>query len=378
VSAPRVEIRLDRIRHNAQALVGQLGPPGVEVCGVTKATVGSPEVARQLLAAGVTSLGESRLENIENLRQAGITAPIILIRSPMISQVDRIVAGADISLNSEIEVIERLSVSACRQRRHHGIILMVELGDLREGIMPGDLHDAVRNILDFPGIVLRGIGTNLACQNGVVPDASNMAELSALATSVETAFGINLEIVSGGNSANLPWALEPGAAMGRINHLRLGESILLGREPTQRSSLDGLSTDAFSVVGEVIESKAKPSEPRGALGQTAFGQGTALRPVPAGGHRVIVALGRQDIDVDGLVAPVGYEILGASSDHLVLHGATAPRVGSELRFEPNYSALMRAMTSPFVTRRYLYPDDSPPGEDPSTPVVEPWRLTGRR
>jgi len=362
VSAPRLEIRLDRIGHNAQALVQRLGPLGIRVCGVTKATLGSPEIARELLAAGATSLGESRIENVESLRQAGITAQIALIRSPLISQADRIVANADISLNSEIDVIDRLSTSALRQRRSHGIVLMVELGDLREGIMPGDLHDTVRRVLNFPGIVLRGIGTNLACQNGVIPDVSNMAELSALATSIEATFGLDLDIVSGGNSANLEWALDPNTDIGRINQLRLGESILLGREPIQRSVLDGLHANAISIIGEVIESKLKPSQPRGERGQTAFGQGVE-RPVARNGvHRVIVALGRQDLDTDGIVAPDGFEVLGASSDHLVLESATdAPEVGSELRFELNYSALMRSMTSPFVTRRYLRSDYPQPG-----------------
>jgi predicted amino acid racemase len=361
VSAPRLEIRLDRIRHNARTLVQRLSPLGITVCGVTKATMGSPEIAGEFLAAGVTSLGESRIENIENLRQAGITAHITLIRSPMISQADRIVANADMSLNSEIDVIDRLSESALRQRTVHGIVLMVELGDLREGIMPGDLHDTVRKVLHFPGIVLRGIGANLACQNGVIPDASNMAELSALTTSIEATFGLSIDIVSGGNSANLQWALQPGAEVGRINHLRLGESILLGREPTNRSLLDGLHANAVSIVGEVIESKLKPSQPRGVRGQTAFGR-AAERPVARNrGHRVIVALGRQDLDVDGIVPPDGFEILGASSDHLVLESATAaPELGSELRFQPNYSALMRSMASPFVANKYLRCDDSQP------------------
>jgi predicted amino acid racemase len=361
VSAPRLEIRLDRIRQNAQALVQRLSPLGVAVCGVTKATLGSPEIARELLAAGVSSLGESRIENVESLRHAGITAEVILIRSPMMSQVDRVVANADISLNSEIDIIDRLSTSARRQRRQHGVVLMVELGDLREGIMPGDLHDTARQVLNFPGVVLRGIGANLACQSGVIPDASNMAELSALANSIEEVFELKLDIVSGGNSANLPWALDPQAEIGRINHLRLGESILLGREPIRRSALDGLHTDAISMIGEVIESKVKPSEPRGAQGQTAFGRVLEPRGGQNEVHRVIVALGRQDLDVDGIAAPDGCVILGASSDHLVLDSATdAPELGSELRFELNYSALMRSMTSPFVTRRYLHSDDPKP------------------
>jgi predicted amino acid racemase len=354
VSAPRLEIDLDLLGHNARVLVQRLSPLGISVCGVTKATMGSPEVAREFLAAGVPSLGESRIENIENLRQAGITAPITLVRSPMISQADRVVASAEVSLNSEIDVIERLSTSARRQRRRHGIVLMVELGDLREGIMPGELVDTIRTVLDFPGIEVRGIGTNLACQNGVIPDHSNMAELSALATSVEATFGLHLDIVSGGNSANLPWALDPQAEIGRINHLRLGESILLGREPIQRSVLDGLHADAISIVGEVIESKVKPCRPRGTRGQTAFGILDAHRPVGRGGHRVIVALGRQDLDTDGIVAPAGFELLGSSSDHLILDsGASIPEVGTELRFAVNYSALMSSMASPFVARQFV-------------------------
>jgi predicted amino acid racemase len=356
VTAPRLEVHLARIGHNTRVLVERLGPLGIAVCGVTKATLGSPEIAGAFLAAGATSLGESRVENVERLRQSGITAPITLVRSPMISQAEQVVASTDISLNSEIDVVARLSSAAVHQQLSHGVVLMIELGDLREGIMPGDVHDAVRTVLDLPGITLRGIGTNLACQNGVIPDPANMAELSALATSVETAFGITLDIVSGGNSANLPWALSPGADIGRVNHLRLGESLLLGREPIGRTVVDGLHADGFSLVGEVIESRRKPSLPRGAQGLAAFGRPAGRQGDGTEEHRVIVALGRQDLDVDGIAAPDGFEVLGASSDHLVLATmGTPPEVGSELRFDLGYGALLRAMTSPSVVRRYLRP-----------------------
>ncbi|HEY5108793.1 MAG TPA: alanine/ornithine racemase family PLP-dependent enzyme [Acidimicrobiales bacterium] len=359
MSTPRLEIRLDRIRHNARNLVGRLGSRGIAVCGVTKATLGSHEVAAAMLAGGSTSIGESRIENVEALRRAGVGAEITLVRSPMPSQVERVVSAADLSLNSEIDVILQLSASACQQERTHGVVLMVELGDLREGIMPGDLLEVAREVVGLPGIVLRGIGTNLACHSGVVPDAANMAELSALATSIEAALDVELEIVSGGNSANLDWVLDAGSGVGRINHLRLGESILLGREPLRRSVPEGLETDAFALVGEVIESKHKPFETRGSLAQAAFGQTLEPQAPRDAGTRVIVAVGRQDIDPDGLTPPTGYEILGASSDHLLLTSdSDSPAVGSQLRFGLTYSALLRAMTSPFVARRYLDADQT--------------------
>jgi ornithine racemase len=352
MTAPRLEIRLDRIHHNARTLVERLAARGITVTGVTKATLGSPEIARELLDAGVTSIGESRVENIEAMRHAGVSAPMTLIRSPMPSQAARVVQHADVILNTELDVIDRLSVAARAQERSHDVVLMVELGDLREGILPRDLEAVVRRTLAFPHIVLRGIGTNLACQSGVSPDDRNMAELSGLVASIEATFGCAIDIVSGGNSANLNWAF--GCPdVGRVNNLRLGESILLGREPLRRASIDGLHTDAVTLVAEVIESKTKPTQSWGEINQTAFGHQppTADRGNTA---RAILAIGRQDMDPDGLVAPVGLEILGASSDHLVVDAGSRPlAVGSEVSFSLDYSALVRAMTSPFVDRMYL-------------------------
>lgn len=352
MTAPRLEIDLDIIGDNARNLTRRLAAQGIAVCGVTKSTSGSPEIAHELLCAGVTSLGESRVNNVEHLRRFGFTGEILLVRSPMISEVERVVASADASLNSEPDVIDRLGAAARRHHDVHGIILMVELGDLREGVMPTDLAPLVERVLGSPGLRLRGIGANLACQNGIIPDASNMAELSTLAISIEEQFAIELELVSGGNSANLPWAFGPDTDTGRINHLRLGESILLGREPSGRTVLEGLRSDAVTLFGEVIESKVKPNQPRGHTGYAAFGDSAPRAAGWGTVRRVLVALGRQDTDPEGLTPPDGFDILGASSDHLVLSSAGPCRVGAELRFGLDYSALMRSMTSPNVARAY--------------------------
>ena len=351
MTAPRLEIDLLKIQHNASILVNRLKARGISVTGVTKATLGNSEIAGALLQAGVAALGDSRIENIEAMRWAGITAPMVLIRSPMISQVDRVVAHADMSLNTELDVISKLSDAARNAGRTHGIILMVELGDLREGIMPADLEGTMRETLRFPNIALMGIGTNLACRSGVSPDIKNMAELSAMAQSIEGIFSLDpgLQIISGGSSGNLPWVFS-GANTGRINNLRLGESLLLGLEPLHRQPIDGLHLDAITLVAEVIESKIKPSLPWGDIAQTAFGD----KP-PTGDRgnicQTIVAIGHQDTDPDGLCPPPGIDIIGASSDHLILDsGSHRLKVGAEIHFQLNYGALIRAMTSPFVAK----------------------------
>lgn len=323
----------------------------MSVTGVTKATMGMPEIADAWLRVGVSGLGDSRIENIDTLRRSDVVATVVLIRSPMLSQVDQVVALADVSLNTELEVIRGLSSAAQRANRTHGVVLMVELGDLREGIMPELLERTVAEVLRLPNISLEGIGANLACRSGVSPDAGNMAELSSFADSLEATFGIIINTVSGGNSANLDWALS-GADTGRINNLRLGEALLLGCEPLNRKVIEGLHTDAITLVAEVIESKEKPSKPWGDIAQSAFGE-----VVPSGDDgsiaQSILAIGRQDVDPDGLTPPHGIKILGASSDHLVVNSSDSRNrlsVGDEVSFQLDYSALLRAMTSPFIAK----------------------------
>ena len=350
MAAPRIEIRLDRIEHNARALVERLGAKGITVSAVTKASLGSPEVARALLAGGVGGLADSRVANVERLRDAGIDAPVLMIRSPMPSQVERVVRACEVSANTEPDVITALSEAAGAAGVRHGVLLMVELGDLREGILPADVEVVARHTMALPHLRLEGIGANLACRSGVVPDHTNMAELSRVAGAVEAALGRPLLMVSAGNSANVGWALM-SSEVGRVNHLRLGEAILLGCDPLERTPIEGLCQDAFTVIGGVIESKVKPCQPWGTMAQTAFGE----RPViDAGGNTIqtIVALGRQDVDASDLTPQAGARIVASSSDHLVLETDRVLRPGIEITFRPGYSALLRAMTSPFVTVQF--------------------------
>jgi predicted amino acid racemase len=349
MTAPRLEIDLDKVHHNARVLAERLAQRNIGVTGVTKATLGSVQIARVLLGAGLARIGDSRIENIERMRCEGLTAPMTLLRSPMLSQVRRVVMHADVSLNTELEVIRALSRTAGQAKRMHGVVLMVELGDLREGIMPRDLERAVHETLRLPNVALRGIGTNLACHSGVSPGADNMLELSSLSSFIETRFGLAVDIVSGGNSANLSWALG-GEDTGRVNDLRLGEAILLGREPLHREPIEGLHTDAITLFAEVIESKVKPSRPWGEIGQTAFGD---VPVVIDGGElsRTLLAIGRQDTDPGGLTPPGGIQILGASSDHLIVNsGRHCMTIGTEVSFQVNYSALVRAMASTSVAK----------------------------
>ncbi len=328
------------------------GQKGISLMGVSKAALGDPQVARAMIQGGVDLIADSRLENIQRMKKAGISIPFVLLRTAP-SQAESVVRTVDISLNTEFETIQELSRFAKKQKKTHKIILMVELGDLREGVLPSELPLLVKSILDLPNIEITGIGTNLACYGGIKPEKQNMERLSEIANSVEKDFQLQLEIISGGNSANHEW-VQSAQNVGRINNLRLGESLLLGRETIGRNPIPGLHTEAFKLVAEVIESKEKPSLPFGEITQNAFGDVPTF--VDRGiRRRVIVALGRQDVLISGL-KPISsdLEILGASSDHLILHCRNHTlRIGSEVEFHLDYGALLSAMTSPFIEKVFL-------------------------
>ena len=170
MSVPRLDVDLGAIETNTRSLVDRLALRGIRVTGVTKASLGSPGMGAAMLSGGASGLGDSRVENLERLGAAGLEAPRTLIRSPMISQVDAVVRHAATSLNTEISVLEALSRAASRLGTTHAVVLMVELGDLREGVLAADLVPLARSVDGMAGLTLAGIGSNLACQSGVVPD----------------------------------------------------------------------------------------------------------------------------------------------------------------------------------------------------------------
>ncbi len=319
--------------------------------GVSKATLGDPLIAEAMIQGGVKFIADSRLENIKKMKSAGISTQFVLLRTAL-SQAEAVIRNVDISLNTELETVRKLSHYAIANGTLHQIILMVEMGDLREGILPCDLSQFIKKTLDLPNIKIVGIGCNLACYGGIKPDNQKMNELSELVDIIEKEFQINLDIVSGGNSANYEW-YKATQKVGRINNLRLGESILLGCETIHRKAIPGLHTSAFNLIAEVIESKEKPSLPFGEICQNAFG--TVPTFLDRGiRRRVIIALGRQDVLVSSLSPNNNLKILGASSDHVVLDSNNYDcKVGSEVKFKLDYGGLLSAMTSPFITKQFI-------------------------
>lgn len=346
---PCVTVDLAKIAHNVKALKSLCGEHGIEILCVTKVFGGAPEIAEVLIENGLTKLGDSRLDNIAKYRH--LACEKWLVRMPGVSDAARCVELCDVSLNSELSTLQALNAEGVRQGRRHGVVIMVDLGDLREGcIDEAELLECVEFAGNAPGLSLRGLGTNLTCFSFVQPDHEKLSRLAELAEK----FGCKT-CVSGGNSATIKLMLE-GGIPGGVNQLRLGESVLFGRERAGFTYLPGTFNDAFCVEAEIVECKEKPSMPIGTIGTNSYG----VRPtfVDKGKRiRAICSMGRQDIDAETMW-PVdeGVEIIGASSDHFVVDLTDAKRQfapGDTIKFRLGYFATMRAFTSSYVEKRYV-------------------------
>lgn len=349
---PRIEIYLDKIKHNAQMLKSLCDAKGISVTGVVKGVCADPQIVNTFIEAGITSLAVSKTVHLEKLKKVNFHTTLMLIRTPGLSEVQDVIKYADISINSELKIIRALSEEAVRQGKTHQIIIMVEMGDLREGVMLKELPSFIREVLKLPGIEVVGIATNFACFGGVLPTKEKMHEFSALVQRIRNLFSLQLPIVSGGNSANINWLMETDT-VGTINNLRLGESILLGRETAEGKLIPNLYPDTFKFVAEVIEAKQKPSIPFGYRGKNAFGESIEFQERGWINH-ILVNVGRQDVFVPGLTPMRPLKILGASSDHIVLDGKNVQfQPGDEVIFAPNYGAMLSLMSSPYIHKTYI-------------------------
>ena len=353
---PRLEIYPDRIAENVRYILDLCHAHGAQVACVSKVLCAHPALLRTFVENGADMLADSRVQNLRTIADLHPDIPRLLLRLPALEQAQDVVRHADYSLNSSLGTLVQLSQAAGDLNIRHKVIIMVDVGDLREGVWPDRAVELVSTAARLPHIEIAGLGTNLACYGGVIPTQENMQVLINCRDSCREATGLPLDVLSGGNSANLPLLIS-GGMPAEINHFRVGEAMILGRNVIDRSPLSGTRQDGLRVVAEIIEVEHKPSMPIGPCGQDAFGNQVEF--VDRGVRlRALLNIGRQDVEIEGLTPEDdGIIVLGGSSDHLVLDisdARTGLKLGDEVGFMPTYGALLAAATSPYVEKVVIH------------------------
>ena len=351
MSYPRLIVDVDKFRQNARTVTGWCREKGVSVAYVTKCTMADPALCAVARQEGGALYADSRLLNLANISE---DLPRLMLRIGCPEEADDIVRLSDVSLQSETATIRALGRAAQAQGKKHKVVLMIDLGDLREGIFfenSEGILAAAEAVVKERALELYGVGTNLTCFGGIVPSPKNLGVLVDIAEDLRRRFTLPLPFVSGGNSSSLPLLLS-GRMPDGVTNLRIGESILLGTDTAHGGPLQGLRQDVFTLEAKLVEVQQKPSRPVGESSLNAFGEKVTFED-RGEMTRGILSIGRQDVDIEGL-RPLdeGVAILGGSSDHLLVDLSRCPqkRVGDVLSFAPSYGALLRLYTSPFVQK----------------------------
>ncbi len=351
----RLVINLNALHDNIQTIDKWITDHDASWTLVTKVLCGHSDTLKALKQLGIRSIADSRLANLITIEDIIPDVESWYLRLPHISVIDTIVQLADVSLNSETEIIEELNSVAAKQGKIHRIIVMIELGDLREGILPGTLIDFYNHVFRLSNIEVLGIGANLGCLSGSVPSIDQLMQLVLYRELLELKFERKLPTISAGSSILLPLLLE-GSIPKSINHFRIGEAAFLGTDLINGGMLPGLRDDAFILEAEVVELKEKSLIPMGETSATTPFESVSKEEYSPGqrGYRAVLTMGQLDTDVAGL-RPCNSEhvIAGASSDVMVVNVGENPEsiaVGDTIKFKPSYGALVRLMISKYIDK----------------------------
>lgn len=352
-----ITLNTDKLKDNFNHLNQLFTDNNIEWSVVAKMLCGNKKYLEQLIALGIKQICDSRISNLKTIKSIAPHIETVFIKPPAKRSAARVVEFADVSFNTEYETIKALSDEACRQKKLHKIVIMIELGELREGVMREQFIDFYAKVFNLPNIEVAGIGTNLTCMYGVLPNHDKLIQLSLYKQLVEAKFNKKIPYISGGASVTIP-LIDKGLLPAGINHFRVGETLFLGTDVYNSEPYPHMHHDVFKLYAEIIELNEKPIIPNGELGQNLTGHVNTFDESLSGNssYRAIVDVGLLDVE-DGHINPVddSMQIAGASSDMIVIdlgNNDKQYKVGDIIEFSLDYMGILRIMNSDYVDKRF--------------------------
>lgn len=345
----------DKLKHNYNHLNKVFQEHHIDWGVVTKLLCGDELLLQEVLALGVREIHDSRVTNLKAIKKVAPDVQTVYIKPSPKKSIPEIVQYADVSFETELETIRMLSDEAVRQGKTHKIIIMIEMGDLREGVMGDDLIDFYNSVFEFPGISVIGLGANFNCLHGVMPTRDKLVQLCLYKQLIEATFNKKIPWVSGGTSVTIPLLFSHQLPSG-VNHFRVGEALFFGLNLFTGETFEGMHDDVFELEAEIIELTEKPMVPSGVLAENPSGESFEIDESLYGktSHRAILDLGLLDINPRFLLPKQGkLNVLGASSDMLVVElgeNENNCKVGDTLRFNLRYMGALSLLNSRYINK----------------------------
>ncbi len=351
-----VTLDIKKLKSNFDYLNAFFKKNSIEWSVVSKILSGNKIFLTELLKFHINQICDSRVSNLKMIKSINPKIETIYIRPPAKRSISSIVKYADVSMNTEFETIKMLSDEAKKQNKTHKIIIMIELGELREGVMGENFMAFYKSVFKLKNIQVVGIGTNLTCLYGVLPNHDKLIQLSLYEQLIEAKFNRQIEYVSGGSSVTIPLIFKNLLPKG-INHFRVGETLFLGTDVYNNRTFKKMNSDVFRLYSEIIELTEKPIVPNGELGTNVEGEDFEFDQINIGetSNRAIIDIGLLDVDVNHLkLINKTLEIAGASSDMIVIdlkENKKKYKVGDLVEFKLDYMGTLRIMNSKYIEKR---------------------------
>jgi len=351
-----LEMNVEKLKKNYEFLDRMFKSNNIQWAVVSKVLCGNKLYLTELMNLGIKQICDSRLSNLKNIKLINDKIETIYIKPPAKREITNIVKFANISVNTEISTIKLLSKAAKKLNKVHKIFIMIEMGELREGVLRDDFIKFYGKVFELENIEIVGIGTNFSCLYGVLPNADKLIQLSLYEQLIEAKFNKNIPFVSGGSSVVIPLILSNILPKG-INHFRVGETLFLGTDLYHDKLIDGMEYDIFKLYAEIIELTEKPSIPSGELGTNVEGKDFEFNTNEIGkeSYRAIINLGLLDVDEKHFWSSDKHiEFVGASSDMIVIdlkNNSNNYKVGDLLEFKMDYMGILRLMNSKYIEKR---------------------------
>lgn len=350
-----ITLNTKKLKENYNHLEKVFQEENIEWAIVAKLLCGNRLFLEQVLNLGISEVCDSRISNLKTIKSIRPDVQTVYIKPPAKGNIKQVLKYADVTFNTEFDTIQMLSRAAVEMGKTHKIVIMIELGELREGVMRDEFMDFYSKVFELPNIEVTGIGTNLTCMYGVLPNQDKLIQLCLYKQLVETKFNKKIPYISGGASVTIP-LIEKGLLPKGVNHFRIGETLFLGTDVYNNEPFEAMHNDVFKLYAEIIELNEKPVLPSGELGFNLNGEKQDFDESLMGEHsfRAIVDVGLLDVESAHLTpADDSIAIVGASSDMLVIdlkENNKNLKVGDFIEFKMDYMGILRLMNSNYIEK----------------------------
>lgn len=344
-----------KLKDNYQYLNRLFTERQIEWGVVSKVFCGSRTYLKELIDLGVQQICDSRITNLKIIKSLNPDIETVFIKPPAKRYISSVVKYADASFNTEFETIKMLSDEAVKQGKIHKIIIMIELGELREGVMRNEFIDFYARVFQLPHIEVAGLGTNLTCMYGVLPSQDKLLQLCLYEQLIEAKFNKVIPYITGGTSVTIP-LISKGLLPKDVNHFRVGETLFLGTDVYNSAPNPEMHQDVFKLYAEIIELREKPMIPDGDLGHNVSGDLLEFDQERDHTHayRAIIDIGLLDVEASHIKPKdAALKIVGSSSDMMVIdlgENEAGYKVGSQVEFDLDYMGILRLMSCDYVDK----------------------------